>query len=314
MTSKLSLGILLSGIALWATAAPAAQDFPSDRLARIEAGTQALAQRVGAGEVQVAQASGVPSSLAADFEVRLQRLEQTLQDLTGRVEETSHQAAQANDAIRLMREDYEFRFQALERGGAPGGKPGEPPVVGGGAPTVTPPVAGKAGQSAAMPPAAASGQPPAKLGATTPSAPLQPQAAAPAAPAAAGGDPQAEYDRAYAILRTEDWDKAEKAFSAFVARNPKNAMAGNAQYWLGETFYVRRKFQDAAVAFAEGFKSYPTNNKAPDNLLKLGLALNELGKQKEACTAYGQLIDRFPGASVAIKRRADAERKKLACK
>lgn len=322
MTIKSTLPLLLAFCAaLGASGAWAAED-AAVRLARLETGTAALANKVG--YVQVAESkSDASSSVAADFEVRLQRLEQTLSELNGRVEQSGYDIQQLKDRVERMSGDYEFRFQALEKtGGAPppGGKPGAAPVIGGSrpaapaaddAPAVAQPTKPAAPTAPQPPLASASGS--LKLPGDRPSQP----AAAPAPAAATGGstgDAQTDYDRAYNLLRTEDWEKAEKALSDFVKRYPKNPMAGNAQYWLGETFYVRKKYNDAAVAFAEGFKTFPTNNKAPDNLLKLGLSLSELGRAKEACTAYDELTKRFPGASPAIKRRADAERRRLACK
>src|SRR5262249_54094221 len=82
---------------------------------------------------------------------------------------------------------------------------------------------------------------------------------------------------------------AEAALRAFVAQHPNDPLAGNAQYWLGETYYVRKDYRQAAVAFAEGYQKYPTNSKAPDNLLKLGLALAQIGEKADACEALSQL-------------------------
>ena len=72
------------------------------------------------------------------------------------------------------------------------------------------------------------------------------------------------------------------------SERPQDYLAGNAQYWMGETYYVRGRYQDAAVTFAEGYQKYPTNSKAPDNLLKLGMSLGQLGKKADACVAFAQ--------------------------
>jgi len=312
MTIKSTLPLLLAFNAVLGASSAFAGDVAAARLDRVEAGTAALARKVG--YVQVAESrSDASSSVAADFEVRLQRLEQTLSDLTGRAEQSSYDIQQLKDRVERLSGDVEFRFQGLEKPSAGGGKAGAAPVVGArpsatdDAPVIGRPTRPTAPNPPEPPPASASGslRLPGDKTVGTP---------APAPAPASTGDAQTDYDRAYNLLRTQDWDKAERALSDFVKRYPKNPMAGNAQYWLGETFYVRKKYNEAAVAFAEGFRSYPTNNKAPDNLLKLGMAMSELGKAKESCTAYGELLQRFPGASPAIKRRADAERKRLACK
>ena len=95
------------------------------------------------------------------------------------------------------------------------------------------------------------------------------------------GTPQQQYDYAFGLLRQANYAGAEEAFSAFLVENPDHTLAGNAKYWLGETYYVRGNYQQAAVTFAEGFESYPDNSKAPDNLLKLGMSLASLGSTQD---------------------------------
>ena len=74
------------------------------------------------------------------------------------------------------------------------------------------------------------------------------------------------------MKKLQDGDNAgaERSFKAYLQANPKGALAGNAQYWLGESYYARRDYQNAMTAFAEGYKTYKTSPKGPDNLLKLG--------------------------------------------
>ena len=91
--------------------------------------------------------------------------------------------------------------------------------------------------------------------------------------------------------------------SAFVQRYPNDPLAGNAQYWLGETYYVRKDYENAATAFAEGYQKYPESGKAADNLLKLGMSLGNLGKKSEACSAFARLDRDFPTAPANVKDR-----------
>ena len=72
---------------------------------------------------------------------------------------------------------------------------------------------------------------------------------------------------------------------SFIQRYPNDSLAGNAQYWLGETYYVRKDYNNAAAVFAEGYQKYPKGGKAADNLLKLGMALGQLGQKTDACRA-----------------------------
>ena len=125
--------------------------------------------------------------------------------------------------------------------------------------------------------------------------------------------PQEQYDAAYKLLREGKHVAAEKAFLDFIKNNPKHDLAGNANYWLGETYYARGQYEQAAPIFAEGFTTYKTNSKAADNLLKLGLTMNKLGKKDEACSAFTALSDEFPKAAATTLTRAKDEAKKLAC-
>jgi tol-pal system protein YbgF len=128
-----------------------------------------------------------------------------------------------------------------------------------------------------------------------------------------GNTPDEQYQYAFGLLRQANYPEAERALRTFIERNPTSPLAGNAQYWLGETFYVRGDYKNAAVAFAEGYQKYPDSGKAPDNLLKLGMSLVEIGSKSDACTALGQLDKQFPGAPANIKERAVSERQRLGC-
>jgi tol-pal system protein YbgF len=148
-----------------------------------------------------------------------------------------------------------------------------------------------------------------------------PGAAPPAQSAAVtlpAGSPEAQYEFAYAqLLQAQreqgDFGRAEGALKAFITANPTHRLAGNAQYWLGETYYVRRDYQNAAVAFAEGFQKYPNSEKAPDNLLKLGMAMGQLNQKAKACGTLGELDKRYPQASASIKQATQREKQRLGC-
>ena len=127
------------------------------------------------------------------------------------------------------------------------------------------------------------------------------------------GSPEEQYQYAWGLLRGQDYPGAEAALRSFIAQHPQHTLAGNAQYWLGETYYVRKDYRQAAVAFAEGYQTYPNSAKAPDNLLKLGLALAQIGEKADACEAFAQLGRQFPTAQQSLKERATRERQRLAC-
>ena len=152
--------------------------------------------------------------------------------------------------------------------------------------------------------------------------------ASPAAPSVAGqqlaalpvdvklpnGSAKDQYDYAFDFLKRNDYARGEAALRQFLEKNPKDQLAGNAQYWLGETFYVRGNFQDAAVEFMKGYQTYPKNAKGPDNLLKLGMALEKLNQGDGACKALGLIAKEYPAAPDHVKNATKTERTKLKCK
>lgn len=145
-----------------------------------------------------------------------------------------------------------------------------------------------------------------------------PPAAPGRAPATASANapattPNQQYQAAFALLRQADYPGAEQALRAFVTQHPKDPLAGDAQYWLGETFYVRKNWKDAAIAFAEGYQKYPKSGKAPDDLLKLAMSLGNMGQKTNACTALQRLDHDFPQMPASVRGPATAEKHHLGC-
>lgn len=130
---------------------------------------------------------------------------------------------------------------------------------------------------------------------------------------AAGGDPKQLYERAYGFLLQQDYTSAQSGFSDFLKRYPKDSLAPNALYWLGETHYVQRNFADAAEAFDLVVATYGTSSKAPEAQLKRGMALAQLGKRQDACTALRQVAAKYPSAPALVKSKAESERARVGC-
>jgi tol-pal system protein YbgF len=128
-----------------------------------------------------------------------------------------------------------------------------------------------------------------------------------------GATADEQYQYAFDLLRQNKYGDAEQALRTFVDQYPEHPLAGNASYWLGETFYVRQDYDNAALTFAEGFQKYPQGGKAPDSLLKLGMSLSALGETGDACKAFEELAARYPKASEGIKQRAAREQSKNGC-
>ncbi len=124
---------------------------------------------------------------------------------------------------------------------------------------------------------------------------------------------EAAYQRAYGLLLQQDYGAAEAALTDFLKLYPGSSLAGNAQYWLGETHYARKNYRDAAVAFLEGFEKHGDGNKGADSLLKLSLSLAALGQRDAACSSLAAFATRYNSAPAPLKQRADKERRKLRC-
>jgi len=127
------------------------------------------------------------------------------------------------------------------------------------------------------------------------------------------GTTKEQYDFARKFLMKGKFDQAEAALSEFLKANPKDPLAGNARYWLGETHYVRGDYLKAAEIFLEGYREDPKGSKAPDGLLKLGMALGQLGKKPQACATFGKLVKEFPKASKNLLKVAAREKKRNGC-
>lgn len=272
------------------------------------------------------QGAGFDTSYAARVEVRLQQLETLIRSLTGKIEEVEFKVEQNSGRLDRLVRDIDFRLQALERGGVPvqTGSVQDNSNNAATEPTSTEtPVAGQ-GQGVlgylkqsevkaldnAPAPATEAKQPPASASApeTAASAPsASPQ------PILPDGSPEEQYKHAFAYLQKQDFQSAEQALSAFLDRHPKSPLAGNAVYWLGETYYVRKDFANAAKTFAKGYTEYPGSSKTADNLLKLGFSLARMDRKEDACVTFDQLKTDFPNASANIKRRAETERQRIGC-
>ena len=122
-----------------------------------------------------------------------------------------------------------------------------------------------------------------------------------------------QYEFAISLLRTGDYQSAEKGLSEFVEKFEGDDLAGSAQYWLGETYLVRERYPEAAKAFLKVYQSYPNNQKAPSSLLKLGIALSETGEKEQACLSLKAIEEEYPEKDLPVLGRAEIEIKKMEC-
>ena len=200
-------------------------------------------------------------------------LQQQVAQLQGQIEELQHQNQQLQDSQKAQYADVDSRLSRLEKGGA----------------------------AQAQPPAAPANvsQPPAP--APTAVAPVTGQQAAPAnSPApAANATEQAAYDAAFKSLRAGDYVTASRGFRDFLTKYPDSALAPNAYYWLGESYYVTMNYPVAIEAFQRLVKQYPQSDKVSDGLLKVGYCQIELKQQDAAIATLKQVSAKYPGTKAA---------------
>ena len=127
-------------------------------------------------------------------------------------------------------------------------------------------------------------------------------------------NPDKQYEFAISFLKVGDYNTAERAFREFVDTNPEHKLAGNAQYWYAETFRIRQLYTDAASAYLEGYQKYPKSDKAPINLLKLGVSLVQIGEKDQGCLMIVGVKKEYPEANQSVLQKAKYEEKKFECK
>ncbi len=298
------LAVVLMGTALPAVAADL--DTLNDRVDRL---TRDLADL--RNQFYQAQSGGQPltAGQGGSVETRLAAYEQELRKLTGMVEQVTYQQNQLSQRLDRMQADMEYRMGTLE-GGSPAsgqqastaGSYAAPAVTnsGSGSPQGDVKTLGTIAQTDAAAPQ-----------------PLAPQGGAATGEqivsALPGSTPQEQYDYAFGLLRKADYSGAEQALNEFVRTNPSDPLVANAKYWLGETYYVRGNYDEAARAFGVAYQDHPSGPKATDSLLKLGLSLSLLGRSGDACAVFGELESRFPNAAANILQRSRQERGRLGC-
>ena len=123
-----------------------------------------------------------------------------------------------------------------------------------------------------------------------------------------------QYEFAVSFMKIGDYETAEFALKEFIDKNKDHNLAGSAQYWYGETFRIRQLYSDAATAYLDGYQNYPKSNKAPDNLLKLGITMVQLGEKDQGCKMISGIKKEYPKANKSVLQKAQYEQKKFKCK
>lgn len=239
-------------------------------------------------DIKILQRRAYNNEDRGDTVVQVSRLDEQVRSTSGKLDELEYKIRQLDEKIDMINRDIDVRIKLLE------GKKIDSSVsanVPDNTPKFAAPVATDAPQSI--------------VGGSISGGDLKP----------ANGDTAPEiYQSGLEALKANRYADAEKAFTKVVTRFSDDKLAGNAQYWLGETFYARQEYEKSAVAFAKGYQQYHSNVKAADSLLKLGMSMKALKKNKEACAAFTSLPTEFPKADKNVKDKAAAEKKNLGCK
>ncbi len=309
--SVLSVGLfaLLMTGAFGAGVPKAHAESADARLSRIERDIDTLSRSVFKGQnprAVLSSGANAAQELQNQFDARITQIEQDLRELTNKTEEQGNTIRQLNESISNL----VSRLSVIEQKSVSAPTSIVPssntaPIISTG--TATPAAAGSlpvlADPNGAAPANSPTVQPMGTM--TTNSSTGEPSVAT--------TDPTFMYENALELLKQRDYALAEKSLMDFLAQNANHPLTSNARYWLGETYFVQGKFDDAARIFAEGYQKYPKGTKAADNLLKLGLSLAATNKTPDACVALKQIAKDFPNGATAVKTRAASEIKKLKC-
>ena len=227
-------------------------------------------------------------SSAQDVMVKLGEMDENLRDMVGRLDMMEHNIKTLEEKINVINKDVDVRLKMIE------GKPIEDSGMGTNAPAkkFDAPVA-QGAPAAVIGGAIAKGDDLPKVNTKT---------------------AEQIYQEGMDAINAGKNDEAAEKFTAVLTKFPDHKLAANAQYWLGESYYGKKDYAKAAVAFAKGYEKYKDGNKGADNILKLGMSMQMLGKKDEACTAFVNLPKEFPNAAANLKNKASQMAKELECK
>ena len=314
LKARCMLGLLVIGFGVLSFGNAYAQSSRElgNRIERLEKEIETLNRALFRGEQPdtSSYSSGATEAARAQAEIRLSQMETELRNIRGQLEELNYENRQLREELERVKGDLELRIQDLEngRGGV------STKTNSGGAKYINRSPSVDDRREATPDDNSLSGyqwnsgqnDQPNQLG-------TYKESGTSGDLSASEDLASATYENAFSMLKNENYDVAQREFQVFLDEYPGHPLAGNAKYWLGETYYVRGDYEQAARLFAEGFKQYPKNSKSADNLLKLGMSLSALGKSDDACVALSQIEKEGYQASAPVLRRANQEKERLGC-
>ena len=281
----------------------------SERLERLETDVRTLGRAVysQSGTQGGQYNGGSDPAMQADAQIRVQQLEGELRTLTGQMEQQSYEIRQLKTRLEKVTGDMELRLQDIESARRAAPARSTPKYTAKPPPTQTAPPPQENIILDTRKPRNVQPSAPGRLGTIHKNSSLSSRSG--------GGADQAAsaYENAFAMLKSSNFDAAEREFAKFLEQYPDHVLSSNAKYWYGETFYVRGDYEHAARIFAESYQQAPRGAKAQDNLLKLGMSLAGMGNKKDACVALRQLNKENPGSTTPVLRRGQQEMKRLGC-
>lgn len=280
-------------------------DETNSRIEKLEKDLNMLQRQVARGSRSSGGAVSGNGAASADFEVRLSAAEDQMRKLMGRTEENEFKIKKLTENLDKLQRDTDFRFNDLAKTQAAAASAAQPAVTQDTKQGAKDNKDLKKDKHAEKTDVADESEKTAdsEVKSIDDSAALKTDFAS----------ARDHYNYAFRLLNQTQYDKAAISFEAFTKKYPKDPLVGNAYYWLGETFYIRRDYVGAADNFRQGFEAVPSGSKAPDNLLKLAMSLNALKRDKEACVVLGQVVAKFNKSASAVAQKAESERKRIAC-
>ncbi len=291
----------------------------SDKLNRLERDLRNIQLELHSGSV--GQSGGAVTqfdspSAAARATLRMTEFDISIRRLTGQVEELGFRLDQIARQLEALSDDTDFRFRSLEEatGGLSLGIPNSTVQSLGTTQPSQLPIEGDEPTVAVIPQtdSVAVGERSFNTTVRTANAPRS-LGTLPVTSVAPPRSAAEQYEAAKQRLMAGDFAAAEAAFTSFLEDHSDDELASEAQYWLGEAFYVRGAYQEAGRIFADGLAKYPNSVKGPNILLKLGMSLSALNQIDDACATFGELDRRYPDASKTIVQRVKVELAKAGC-
>ncbi|MFD2249626.1 tol-pal system protein YbgF [Pseudochelatococcus lubricantis] len=135
----------------------------------------------------------------------------------------------------------------------------------------------------------------------------------PSVAATAPGDPRASYDAAVALMRRQAYEEAEMSFRQFLQSHPRDKLAPDATFNLGESYFFRGRYREAAEQYLKLSTAYADSPRVPEGMLKLGMSLDALGARDQACATFSETTRKFPNVGADVKAALGRARSRANC-